>query len=182
MKSRCKLPNIKCVWQMKPDVEGGTIGKLSRQYMVALQPFKSNATPGEIGVLTTLKLKIARFHVSCQKLLIRFSRCLKVMRSRCNLQIGRYQMCWQIKPDVERTQETTSRWLLKVQRQCKTQETDWMGSRNGFQEPPISNKHPWRQLIRNMRKFRQLRKPKTPRNHLFLLPTTLRLILTKPLG
>lgn len=34
-----------------------------------------------------------------------------------------------------------------------------MGSRNGFQEPPISNKHPCRQLIRNMRKFHQLRKP-----------------------
>jgi hypothetical protein len=92
MKSICKLPNIKCVWQIKPDVEGGTIGKLYRQYMVALQPFKSNATPEEIAVLTTLKLKIARFHVSCQELLIRFCRCLKVMRSRCNLQIGRYQM------------------------------------------------------------------------------------------
>ncbi len=48
---------------------------------------------------------------------------------------------------------------LKSSKAMQPRERDWMGSRNGFQEPPISNKHPWRQLIRNMRKFHQLRKP-----------------------
>ncbi len=48
---------------------------------------------------------------------------------------------------------------LKTLKAVQPQETDWMGSRNGFQEPPISNKHPWRQLIRNTRKFHQPRKP-----------------------
>jgi hypothetical protein len=45
---------------------------------------------------------------------------------------------------------------LQTLKAVQPQETDWMGSRNGFQEPPISNKHPWRQLIRNTRNFHQL--------------------------